>query len=53
MEDFLTCLNKLVSFSSVNNPIENAKPSRDILDYINDRILAPLDYESLFYEENG
>ena len=53
MEDFLTYLNKLVSFSSVNNPIENAKPSRDILDYINDQILAPLDYETLFYEGNG
>jgi succinyl-diaminopimelate desuccinylase len=45
-------LRNLVSFTTTNNPNEGKKPSREILDYINDTILSPIGYKSMFYEEN-
>jgi len=45
-------LRNLVSYRTSNNPEDGKKPTREILNYINDEILSPLGYKSMFYEEN-
>ncbi len=52
MKPCVEILKNLVSFPTANNPNEDKKPSRDILDYINDTILSPIGYKSMFYEKN-
>ena len=52
MKPCVEILRNLVSFPTTNNPNEGQKPSCEILDYINDTILSPIGYKSMFYEEN-
>ncbi|MFW9851476.1 MAG: M20/M25/M40 family metallo-hydrolase, partial [Candidatus Thorarchaeota archaeon] len=52
MKPCVEILRNLVSFPTINNPNEGKKPSREILDYINDSLLSPNEYKSMFYEEN-
>ena len=49
---YIELLKKLVSFPTVNNPIENKIPSNEILLYIGEEILKPLGYQNMFYEIN-
>ncbi len=51
MKKHLEILKNLVAYNTVNNPIENQIPSRDILDHINENYLQPLGYCSEFYEK--
>ncbi|MHA1667641.1 MAG: M20/M25/M40 family metallo-hydrolase [Candidatus Heimdallarchaeaceae archaeon] len=51
MRSILTILDKLVSFETVNNPEEGIKPSRDILDYIGDRLFN-LNYTNEYYSKD-
>ncbi|MHA1302575.1 MAG: M20/M25/M40 family metallo-hydrolase [Candidatus Heimdallarchaeaceae archaeon] len=51
-DDILEILEKLVSFQTVNNPVENQIPDREILDYIQE-YLQPLGYTSVLYEKEG
>ena len=52
MLSYVEVLKKLVSFPTVNNPIENKIPSNEILLYIGEEILKPLGYQNMFYEMN-
>lgn len=49
MVEYLKTLNDLITYKTVNNPIENKFPSKDILEYINENILLPCGYSSEFY----
>ncbi|MBY8999735.1 MAG: M20/M25/M40 family metallo-hydrolase [Candidatus Heimdallarchaeota archaeon] len=48
----LDILKRLVSYPTSNNPKENIKPKKDILNYVKDELLQPLDYQSILFEEN-
>ncbi|MEE9409850.1 MAG: M20/M25/M40 family metallo-hydrolase [Candidatus Heimdallarchaeota archaeon] len=53
MKSYVEILNKLVSFPTVNNPVEKIFPDKDILDYIEEEILKPNNFESIQFEENN
>ncbi len=46
-------LKKLVSFPTVNNPIENNFPSNEILTFIGEELLGSLGYQNIYYEASG
>ena len=51
MQNYMEILKKLVSFPTVNNPIEDKFPTRAILDYINKELLEPCGYTTHFLNE--
>jgi succinyl-diaminopimelate desuccinylase len=53
VKSYVGILKKLVSFQTVNNPVEHLIPKKDILNYIKDELLSPLGYETILYESNG
>lgn len=52
MNSYLTILEKLVSFNTINNPVQNVKPNKDILLFIRD-LLSEYGYQSVMYEKEG
>jgi len=52
LKSYIEILKKLVSFPTINNPIENIYPSKDILDYIENELLEPNGYKSIEFEKN-
>ncbi len=52
MRSYIDILKKLVSFQTINNPIENNYPSKDILDYIESEFLDPFGYKTIQYEKD-
>jgi succinyl-diaminopimelate desuccinylase len=46
-------LRKLVSFPTVNNPIEGVIPTSKILNYIGEELLQPQGYQNIYYEKQG
>ena len=50
---YIEILEKLISYPTVNNPIENKIPSKEILQFIGKDLLEPFGYRNLLYEKNG
>ncbi|UJG40284.1 MAG: M20/M25/M40 family metallo-hydrolase [Candidatus Heimdallarchaeum aukensis] len=52
MKSYLTILEKLVSFNTINNPVKKIKPSKDILIFIRN-YLSEYGYENVMYVKEG
>jgi len=53
MNSYVEILKKLISYQTVNNPVEQQIPKKDVLNYIKEDIFSPLGYEVFMYESNG